>query len=538
MRALILGGVLLLSGCSLVLGPDRWMGNGDTQDAGADSGVSDSGVSDSGVSDSGMPDDGGAPECTSASECAGTQPVCTTAGRCVDCDADGDGFLAGAADCDELRADAPVDCDDTRADVHPGAEPVCGDGALNGCVSPPADVAAALGVEELGTTARVPLYVSTPDESIEFPTIVALQSSGGEINAAVATRAHDTSGSSVAWLFPFDHTAPAAVSPVLATPTSRAYYWVSDFDVWQTSPTEATMVVQGVVSEMLTGLGVPYFGRFGIGTTEASVDPVEPDREQCPFTDIVRRAWSARNDWYAFIGRNDDRTVYSLHAVSRSGSVKCIPDLAAVGVSVGEFPSMIAAGDVVIVADDAGGQFVWKPGSTVVHDPQPLTSNVFAEPPIVRVGDYEYLTASQGSSEGAVMSLLDCNRADGCAELRSGVAPTAPGWYRALTRWGSAVAMLTQYGNVPSGSALRHGVELRFVDATGEVLGGDFALQPFEVTYPEGGTAPEEVAWMGAATVPRIAGSVANDLLLALVTRGSDSTMTVGISRVRGCTER
>jgi hypothetical protein len=228
--------------------------------------------------------------------------------------------------------------------------------------------------------------------------------------------------------------------------------------------------------------------------------------------------------------------VYSLHAVTPAGPVDCIADLSSVGVTLGDFPTLTAAGGVVFLNDGSDQTFVWKPGSAL-GEPQPYSPGIFSEPPIVTIGDYEYLVAQQGASDGARMSHFDCNRAGGCVELNAGVVPTLPGYARALTRWGSGAALLTVYDEVPAGGEVAHGVELRLVDGTGAALGGDYSLRPFEIISAGAATRPRSIAWFDAVAVPRVAASPYHDLLVGLVMRNMDATMGVDLARVRGCIE-
>ena len=223
---------ILCAGCSLLLGPAPT--------------VRDAGVV---LQDGNAPVDA-MPLCESAADCRGNLPVCDASGRCVDCDVDGDGFAAGEASCDAVRGEAPVDCDDARDDVHPGAPVVCGDGVINGCSGPAEDVARGLGVEEIGVLPPATLHLAPPVVLLDIPTVVTLPPTDSP-NAAVAVRAVDESGSSVAWILPFDHASPAPLlAPVTITALDRELLRgsISAVGVAASTLTSATLVVQGTVT--------------------------------------------------------------------------------------------------------------------------------------------------------------------------------------------------------------------------------------------------------------------------------------------------
>ncbi|MBX3272231.1 MAG: putative metal-binding motif-containing protein [Sandaracinaceae bacterium] len=511
--------LLACAGCSLLLGPAPTF---------RDAGGADGGAT---FHDGSLPADAG-PPCASATDCAGNLPVCAASGRCLDCDADGDGFTAGDGACDAVRGEALVDCDDARADVHPGAPVVCGDGALNACAGVPEDVGRALSVEELGVLPSLTLYLTAPEVGLESPTVVALQSSGGELNSAVAARVREPDGRFAGWLLPFDHTSPAPLAaPVVAAATSREFWSVSSFRVWQRSPVAATVALTGDVIEPVGSIDVPYLGGFEVGRVSAEVSPVEPDRTACPFSAIVREAWSARGNWFAFVGVDAGRTVYSLHAVDATGSLGCVADVGAAGFPLSPQVGIVAAGNVVFGQNRGGvadAAFVWKPGG--VFGPQPLQVPSLGDSSLLATSDGEYLLAADDSWGVATMRHLDCNRSEGCVELAARDVPTAPGGFRSLVRWGSAAALLTR---VQGDDPTAHGIEVRFTSTAGAPLGDSFSVMPWTVD-----AMTASIEGMDAVTIPRAAGGGHADLLVAMTVRNTDDTMRVELARLRGCSAR
>jgi len=139
----LLVALVFCAGCSFVFGDSKYVSNDgsfpfDTGDAGdADGGDGDT-----------LPD--GATGCVVEPELCTEGTRCGSDGRCVPCDADGDGAEAPDTTCDAAAGGDPRDCDDDDADVYPGAAPVCGDGKINGCDAGPMAFREALSVAEIG----------------------------------------------------------------------------------------------------------------------------------------------------------------------------------------------------------------------------------------------------------------------------------------------------------------------------------------------------------------------------------------------------
>lgn len=87
------------------------------------------------------------------------------AGTCRGCDEDRDSFFSTEPLCAALApAGQPLDCDDGDDTVYPGAETICGDGAINDCDAIGTDLeslAEAAGVDEVGLIA--------PEFTVEMP---------------------------------------------------------------------------------------------------------------------------------------------------------------------------------------------------------------------------------------------------------------------------------------------------------------------------------------------------------------------------------
>jgi hypothetical protein len=117
------------SGCSLVYNGSRYQGGTGTDGGGVDTGIEQDGGP--GEDDANVDVDAG---CVADRDC--TAMHYCSAGTCVPCDADGDGFFDRAiapGSCMSARHD---DCDDANELIHPGAPPLCNSGVDEGCFDP------------------------------------------------------------------------------------------------------------------------------------------------------------------------------------------------------------------------------------------------------------------------------------------------------------------------------------------------------------------------------------------------------------------
>jgi len=449
------------------------------------------------------------------------------------CDGDGDGWIHPHPSCDEERAGEPPDCDDTRDDVHPGAPTICGDDAVNNCLELPPAVQEAFGVEEIGYAAVDPIYLG---EVGGFHNNVSIAEASGNNGVAFVTA---NESASIARVLRVDLDDPTNATPMETFFPQDVITANTAVSVVQLSGNNFRV---GSVGRRLINYTYNYRPIFADFTaTDTSVT----------FTDVTP------GDNCFLAGEPDDRLPFMLHGLTSRGwlffevaspetstlrafcatpeTVVC-RNLVDEGVTYDEYGTQLIASSS-LATGMAGGARIWTWDYPIGYDDfhfyeashamsgqgALLARNIQADDPVF------YAYAYNGTDLG--IDVMSCTGLDACSRLDAfnvstgasirdlGIAPLGTG---------AVMAVALQ----PDGYDGPVELQLRFLGAGGDPLGGDFAIPGVGIGYDPS----ESYRFLDVTTAPPSIARDWHDILLAIaLTRTSTDQPELRLVQARAC---
>jgi hypothetical protein len=455
------------------------------------------------------------------------------------CDADLDGYYLDHPACDLVRAGAPVDCDDTREDIHPNAPTVCGDAVINNCVTLPPDVQASFGIQEIGLLSADPIYVGDVDG---FHNNVSVAAAFELDRLALMTTASESATTVRIVRVDYDEPLSAQIlTPALPSGVRPANHPVEVVRM----PDSFRIGTLGLATPPTGGIEVyrPMFGVIDANAADAvSFAVVEPGNN-CPIRgepeDTVPFTLSGMTEaggMYFEVSSTDTLTQRVFYAAPEGVTCRSPVDL---GISFSEFGSQIVASGDLAAGTSEGGSWFWfaplnydflslyTPANPRTGGATLLARNVTAGEPV--------LYAFQSGDSGMAIEATTCLGSEGCtAENQNMLFSDAPLHPRGLSLAPLGTGALLVSGHQAEGFEGPTRLDLRFLDAIGNVLGVDFAYTATVIGGPD--AVAESLRTLDVATVAPTAARPWHDIAIAAaVQRLATNQPELRLLRVRAC---
>jgi hypothetical protein len=440
------------------------------------------------------------------------------------CDADADGFFRADTRCDTERNGAVADCDDDRADVHPGAAPVCGDGAINSCTDF-GDLDSVLGVEEIGLIAEQALVRTDPDG---FYNNVGIVAEGGSPARVLVVAAESAQRARVV------HARMGEPTSAVSIPVSfPADYHFANHNVDVSRMSEDSYII-GTQARGPGNSYVPAMAQFSLEGTEAIALGTIALPSNCP-TNLavggqphVRHGMDDSGQLYFDLQTNGDPPELYAVAARINGDAQCRLLTAAGGDA--EFGSqLIATGHMAI---GRGFNNLWTWDLPINYDdlhayaPSEFVAGVHAALARDTPSGEPVLLAYRGSDQ-LVIEALQCTGLAACSRITT--TPQTTDYVRDLAFAPLATgAVLVQLRGEASDP---RDMVIQLVDTNGALLAGG-------ATIPLGALELEYRA-LDATTVPPSVGRDYYDVFVAYAVRDQLAQQEeIRVRQVRACQAR